>query len=185
MTTVLQTFLTIHLDKMFTPATFAYLSNADSMAVVPSEPVTAQQALHRALADNSVTRGWEPQHRIQFFHSRNDMVVPFSNYLAFRDAHPDGEGNIYRVNDDFSKEDHINAATIFFLELYITNSFASHFQWISEGVTPTAIDAKHLTVTEHPIHNDANWYTLDGRRISNKPIAKRVYIHCGKKYVIR
>ena len=73
--------LTIHLDKMFTPATFAYLSNADSMAVVPSEPVTAQQALHRALADNSVTRGWEPQHRIQFFHSRNDMVVPFSNYL--------------------------------------------------------------------------------------------------------
>ena len=78
------------------------------MATVPAEPATAQQALHRALADNSVVTGWEPQHRIQFYHSRGDMVVPFGNYEAFHNAHPDGLDNIYRINDTFGLDgDHL------------------------------------------------------------------------------
>ena len=174
-----------HLDKMFTPETFAYLNNADSMATVPSEPATAQQALHRALADNSVITGWTPQHRIQFYHSRGDMVVPFGNYEAFRDAHPDGENSMYRIDDTFAYDsDHMDAAIVFFAELCVTGSFAPHYQWISEGATQTGIK----DIYDLPIYNlqfDTNaWYTLDGRRLNGKPTTKGIYIHNNVKVVI-
>ncbi len=29
------------------------------------------------------------------------MVVPYGNYLAFRDAHPNGEDNMYRIDKIF------------------------------------------------------------------------------------
>lgn len=174
-----------YLDKMFTPATFAYLNNADSMAVVPDEPATAQQALHRALADNSVITGWEPQHRIQFYHSRGDMVVPFGNYESFRAAHPEGENSLYRLNDTFAFDsDHMNAAILFFAGLSATGSFAAHYEWLCEPFTPTGIDTKRLTDTQH-LANGNNWYTLDGRRLSGKPTTKGVYISNNRKVVIK
>ena len=171
-----------HLDKMFTPATFDYLNNADNLSVVPDEPANAQQALHRALADNSVVTGWEPRHRIQFFHSRGDMVVPFGNYLVFRDAHPDGENNIYRINDTFSKSDHVSSATLFFAELCVTETIAPHFEWISEAATPTGIQT--VQSSKFKVLSDDNWYTLDGRRLSGKPTKKGVFIY-GRKIVIK
>ena len=33
--------------------------------------------------------------------------------------------------------------------------------------------------------NDDNWLTLDGRQLSGKPTAKGVYIHQGKKVVMK
>ena len=170
-----------HLDKMFTPATFAYLNDADKMSVIPDVPANAQQALHRALADNSVTTGWVPQHRIQFYHSRADMVVPFGNYQAFHDAHPDGENSIYRINDTYAETDHMTAAVIFF-GLCLAGSFADDYQWISEPLAPTGIDTMRLTGVPT---NDDNWYTLDGRCLSSKPTTKGVYIHQRKKVVIK
>lgn len=173
-----------HLDRMFTPETFAYLNNPDSISTVPTNPSTAQQALHFALADNSVIKGWEPQHRIQFYHSRNDMVVPFGNYLAFRNAHPDIENLMYRIDDTYSESDHMTAAVIFFLELTGTGSFAPNFQWISENVIPTGIDAKRFADAQRMMCDDDNWYTLDGRRLSSRPSTHGVYIHNQKKVVI-
>ena len=174
-----------HLDKMFTPETFAYLNNADSMATVPSEPATAQQALHRALADNSVITGWTPQHRIQFYHSRGDMVVPFGNYEAFRDAHPDGENSMYRIDDTFAYDsDHMDAAIVFFAELCVTGSFVPHYQWISEGAIQTGIkDIYDLPIYKLQFDTNA-WYTLDGRRLNGKPTTKGIYIHNNVKVVI-
>ena len=175
--------VTGHLDKMFIPAAYAYMNSADSMSVVPSEPATAVQALHRALADNSVISGWEPQHRIQFYHSKADMVVPYGNYLSFRNAHPDGENTIYRLNDTFSSSDHMDAATLFFLQLCISNSFASDFQWLCETLTPTGIDIRRVILPLTP--DGDNWYTLDGRRLSAKPTTKGIYIYNNKKVIIR
>ena len=171
-----------HLDKMFTPAIFDYLDNADIMAVVPSEVTNAQQALHRALADNSVATGWEPKHRIQFYHSRGDMVVPFGNYLAFRDAHPDGENSIYRIDDTFTDTDHMAAATIFFAELCVTETLAPHFQWISETGGQTGIET--VQSSKFNVQCDS-WYTLDGRKLQGKPTKKGVYINGGRKVVIK
>ena len=175
-----------HLEKMFTPATFAYLNNADSMATVPAEPATAQQALHRALADNSVATGWNPQHRIQFYHSRGDMVVPFGNYEAFHNAHLDEENNIYRINDTFGLDgDHMDCAIVFFAGLSITSSFVDNYEWISEGATPTSIDTQRMTADQRLMDNEGNWYTIDGRRLSGKPTRKGIYIHNNVKVVIR
>ena len=171
-----------HLDKMFLPAIFDYLNNADNLSVVPDQATNAQQALHRALADNSVVTGWEPQHRIQFYHSRGDMVVPFGNYLAFRDAHPAGENSIYRIDDTFTDTDHITAATIFFAELCVTETLAPHFQWISEGATQTGIET--VQSSKFKVQSDS-WYTLDGRKLQSKPTQKGIYINGGRKVVIK
>ena len=170
-----------HLNKMFTTNTFDYLNNADNMSVAPAEAANAQQALHRALADNSVATGWEPKHRIQFYHSRADMVVPFGNYLAFRDAHPDGENKSYRMNDTFSEDDHMAAATLFFAELCVAETFAPDFEWISETGTQTGIQ----TMSDVSSKMSDVWYTLDGRKLHGKPTQKGVYINNGIKRVIK
>ena len=170
------------LEKMFTPATYAYLSDTEKMATVPAEATNAQQALHRALADNQVVTGWEPKHRIQFYHSRGDMVVPFGNYEVFQKAHAAGEKTIYRVNDTFADSDHIDAAGIFFLELCMSQAFAANFNWICEGLTPTGINV--LRPADIQSHS-GNWFTLDGRRLGSKPTTKGVYIHNNKKVVIK
>lgn len=41
------------------------------------------QDLHRALESNNLTVGWTPQHRIAFYHSTYDTVVPYDNLLSF------------------------------------------------------------------------------------------------------
>ncbi len=41
------------------------------------------QDLHRALESNNLTVGWTPQHRIAFYHSTYDTVVPYANLLSF------------------------------------------------------------------------------------------------------
>ena len=169
-----------HADKMFTPATYAYLNDASNFSTVPEKAENAQQALHRALAENSVVKGWEPQHRIQFYHSRSDMVVPFGNYLSFRDAHPDGENTLYRLNDTFSNDDHIDAATLFFLNLTVTGSLAAHYQWINEGYIPTGIK-EAVAVSSRP----DGWYTIDGRRLNGKPTEKGIYINNGRKIAVK
>ena len=165
---------------MFTPATYAYLNDASNFSTVPEKAENAQQALHRALAENSVVKGWEPQHRIQFYHSRSDMVVPFGNYLSFRDAHPDGENTLYRLNDTFSNDDHIDAATLFFLNLTVTGSLAAHYQWINEGYVPTGIK-EAVAVSSRP----DGWYTIDGRRLNGKPTEKGIYINNGRKIAVK
>ena len=172
-----------HLDKMFTTATFDYLNNADNLSVVPAEAANAQQALHRALADNSVVTGWEPRHPIQFYHSRSDMVVPFGNYLAFRDAHPDGEGSIYRINDTFSEDDHMTAAISFFAELCLTEGIVNDFEWICETANSTGIIS--VNGSWLMVQGSDAWYTLDGLKLQGKPTQKGIYINKGVKKVIK
>ena len=118
-----------HLDKLFTTGFYAYLADASNFDAVPTEKGNACKDLHRALADNSVASGWEPKHRIQFVHSKGDMVVPYGNFLSFRDAHPNGEETIYRI-DDSETMDHIDMGTAFYLNLTLsaTADYGKYFQ---------------------------------------------------------
>lgn len=122
------------LDKILTPACYAYLSNPDNFKTVPAKATNAMETLHIAMAENDLTSGWTPKHRIQFFHSKNDMVVPYSNWLAFRDAHPDLVDKLIRVNDTFNSGDHIPAGTDFFLPIYVTKTFGPYFDWLNEDI---------------------------------------------------
>ena len=119
------------LSKVFTQGFYNYLSDANNFNSVPTSPANAYQAMHRALAGNNVCTGWEPSHRIMFMHSQYDMVVPYGNYLAFRDAHPSGENDLYRVDNTFSDSDHQATGTEFLLYLYQRGSY---FHWIDEGI---------------------------------------------------
>lgn len=173
------------MNKMLTQATYDYLNDPDKMAAVPAVATNAQEALHRALAENSVATGWNPQHRIQFYHSRSDMVVPYGNYLAFQEAHKDGLNEKYRINDTFAPDcDHMDAAVVFFINFIGGGgNFAADYNWISEGSTPTAIDITSADV--RPQQPDSNWYTLDGRKLTDKPTQPGIYILNKKKVLVK
>ena len=167
------------MEKMFSPAVYAYMSDASNFNTVPEVATNVGQALHRALADNSVITGWEPKHRIQFFHSKTDVIVPYGNYLSFRDAHPQGEGTLFRINDTFSASDHMDAGAALLMEMLTLKSYGAYFNWLCEGST-TGIK----TMEDGRWKMEDVWYTLDGRRLSGKPSQKGIYIYKGKKVCI-
>ena len=171
-----------HLDKLFSPAFYEYMTNPANFDKVPTEKGDPCKDLHRALADNSVSSGWEPKHRIQFVHSKGDMVVPYGNYLAFRDAHPDGEGTLYRIDDNLTPSDHIEAGTLFYLSLTTLGEYGKYFQWLDESGT-TAI----IPTTDYTDYTDKPdvWYDLQGRKLPGKPTQKGIYIYKGKKRIIQ
>ena len=176
------------IDKMFNPAVYAYLSDVSHFDAVPKVATNAAQALHRALTDNSLITGWEPQHRIQFFHSKADVIVPYGNYLAFRDAHPQGENSLFRVNDTFSGSDHFDAGAIFLMMMLTMESYGAYFNWICEGNTPMGIvpmSDVEGKMSEVRGKMSEVWYDLSGRRLNAKPHAKGIYINNGKKIVIK
>ena len=178
-----QTVAWARLDKILTPGFYNYLKNTDNFSNAPAETGDAYEDMRYALEANNVCTGWEPQHRIQFVHSKGDMVVPYSNYLAFRDAHADGEDNMYRINNSFSDSDHLKSGTAFLMKL--GTDFFDSFQWI-DAATPTAI--KTIADVRGP-KNDV-WYTIDGRRIGqrsmvNGQLKPGLYIVNGHKVVIK
>jgi len=133
--------------------------------------------LPRRWADNSLIEDWEPQHCIQFYHSKADIIVNYGNYLTFQGAHPQSLGdNIYRIDNTFSDSDHTDAGTTFLLNLLVGKSYADVFNWICEE-SPTGIAS--IKVTESQMSNA--WYTLDGRRLSGTPKQKGIYIYIKRR----
>ena len=167
------------LDKIFSPGFYNYLADVTNFDAVPTEKGNPYKDLHRALADNSVASGWEPKHRIQFVHSKGDMVVPYGNYLSFRDAHPDGEGTLYRIDDSLTS-DHIDVGTWFYLGLATSGEYGKYFQWFDESGS-TGV----LGVEMADVRSNDGWYSLDGRKLSARPTLKGIYINKGKKIVIQ
>lgn len=165
-------------EKMLSPAIYEYLSDVNNLTTVPEVATNASQALHRALADNSVVKGWEPKHRIQFLHSKYDVIVPYGNYIAFRDAHPQGENSMYRIDDTFSTKDHLDAGASFLMTLLAVKSYGAFFNWICEGSTTGIVEMADVRSKM----SDA-WYTLDGRRLTGQPTQRGIYVYKGKKTI--
>ncbi|MBR1804463.1 MAG: hypothetical protein IJ775_06140 [Muribaculaceae bacterium] len=70
------------LKGIMTEECYNYFKNLTDGSPVPTTP-GAMHDLHRALESNNLTVGWTPQHRIAFFHSTYDTVVPYVNLLSF------------------------------------------------------------------------------------------------------
>ena len=126
------------LDSIMTPVCLAYFRNLTADTPVPTEPGVMED-LHRALESNNLTKGWTPQHRVAFFHSTYDTVVPYENLLSFmrnqqdltyyffdndksrsekagvtvRTADED-KANVY-IRDATCKDDHVDAGKDFFM----------------------------------------------------------------------
>ena len=81
-----------------------------------------------------------------------------------------------------------NGKTIRPFEAYMTSSgrYAKPYIAVFEDV-PTGIDdATHLIDHgELIIDNDGDWYSVSGQKLSGKPMKKGVYIHNGKKTIVR
>jgi hypothetical protein len=167
-----------NLDKILTQGFYSYMKNPDNFISAPAMTGDAYEDMRYALVSNNVCTGWEPQHRIQFTHSKGDMVVPYGNYLAFHDAHPNGLDDMYRIDNVFSKGDHLDAGTLFLGGL--GTGFFDYFQWI-DTATPTGI--KTVADVRGQLYDV--WYTIDGRRLSGKPTARGLYIVNGNKVVIK
>ena len=143
----------------------------------------ARQDVALLLNLNNLCTGWQPLHRIQFAHSMGDMIVPYGNYLAFCEAHPDGENDWYRIDNTFSDQDHLSAGTAFVMKL--GTEFFDYFQWI-DAAAPTDIKTVYglpFTVYGLPFTVDS-WYDLQGRKVQSTA-KKGVYILNGKKVVIK
>ncbi len=172
-----QTVAWAKLDKIFTPDFYNYMKNPANFNSAPALTGNAYEDMRYALESNNVCTGWQPQHRIQFAHSKGDTVVPYGNYLAFRDAHPDGENDIYRIDDTFSDSDHLKSGSTFMTKLAI--DFIDYFEWI-DAAQPTGIKTM---ADVRSMMSDA-WYDLTGRKLTGKPAKKGMYVHQGKKVVI-
>lgn len=114
-----------NLQKMLVPEVYEYLASLTPSSPVPTDKGNPAHDLHRALYDNVIGRGWTPQHRIIFMHSKHDIVVPFCNYLSFAEAHPNADIRL----EVFSKEDHVDAGKEYFIYLYTNGS--TLFDWLA------------------------------------------------------
>lgn len=126
------------LQGMMTSDCYRYFQNLTADTPVPTEPGMMQD-LHRALESNNLTKGWTPQHRIAFFHSTYDTVVPYENLLSFIRNQQDltyyffdndrsrttaagvncltaseDKANVY-IRDATCTDDHVDAGSNFFL----------------------------------------------------------------------
>ena len=148
-----------NLDRVFTTGFYNYLTTTD-LSVVPTTPANAYEAMHKALADNSLCTGWEPSHRIQFVHSRGDMVVPYGNYLAFRAAQT-GENSKYRVDEqsNYTMQDHEGAGTFYMLGLF--REYSTHFKWLDES--PSEWNGSGTETDPYRINSSADWDLLATR----------------------
>ena len=111
------------------------------------------------------------------------MIVPYGNYLAFKDANPDGEDDWYRIDNTFSDKDHLSAGTAFIMKLGV--EFIPYFEWI-DGTTPTSIgliDDGRSKMEE--VRGNSGWYTLQGIKLQGKPTHKGVYINNGGRWLRR
>ena len=143
------------LSEIMTEDALDYFRSLSQDAVVPSTRGVMQD-LHRALASNSLVSGWKPTHRIAFYHSTYDTVVPYANLLSFI-RHQDDlsyyfhsrsrsqaagvnpshivpseeQADIYIMDDD-TKKDHVDAGQSF----YFWGSPSPDYKlmkWIFEG----------------------------------------------------
>ena len=87
-----------YLSEMLVPEGLAYFRTLKEDGPVPTERGLMQD-LHRALASNSLVSGWTPTHRIGFYHSTYDTVVPYANLLSFI-RHQKG---LKYYNDDWTR----------------------------------------------------------------------------------
>ena len=82
--------------------------------------------------------------------------------------YPDGADDIYTMN----------VPTIAKTNIY------SSYSLPVEQPAPTGISELDMATTESSATNDA-WYTLDGRQLRARPTKKGLYIHRGRKVVVR
>ena len=192
------------LEQMMTTDAFTYFSGSHSS--LPSDRGVMKD-LHRALASNARVSGWTPSHRIAFYHSTYDTVVPYENLLSFI-RHQDGLNYYFNsrqrsenanvtpthmvdkkenadvfIYDDDSKKDHVGAGKDF----YFMDSPSPDYKlmkWVVEGKkdgAPSAAssDDDLITIT---LHNGSKNITAEAYRRGSSIIVGNGQNACVSQY---
>lgn len=150
------------LSQIMTSEAYDYFTNLaahrqDQPEVETPSDRGVMKDLHRALASNSLVTGWTPTHRIGFYHTTYDTVVPYANLLSFmrhqnglkyyfhdtsrarskaagvNPSHivSEGSADVYIFDDD-CKDDHVGGGR----EFYVWGSPSPDYRlikWVLEG----------------------------------------------------
>ena len=194
------------LSEMMTETAYGYFNALSQGSEVPSDRGVMKD-LHRALASNARVSGWTPSHRIAFYHSTYDTVVPYENLLSFirhqnglnyyfhsrqrsQNAHVtpthmvDKEENAdVFIYDDDSKKDHVGAGKDF----YFMDSPSPDYKlmkWVVEGKkagAPSAAssDDDLITIT---LHNGSKNITAEAYRRGSSIIVGNGQNACISQY---
>lgn len=92
------------LQQMLTEECYNYFTTSSNFIDGNGKRITPtgrgfMQDLHRALESNNLTVGWKPKHRIAFYHSTFDTVVPYDNLLSFIKNQDDLRYFFYKDSD--------------------------------------------------------------------------------------
>ena len=194
------------LVQMMTETAYGYFNSLSLGSSVPSDRGVMKD-LHRALASNARVSGWTPSHRIAFYHSTYDTVVPYDNLLSFI-RHQDGLNYYFNnrqrsqnahvtpthmvdkeenadvfIYDDDSKKDHVGAGKDF----YFMDSPSPDYKlmkWVVEGKkdgAPSAAssDGDLITIT---LHNGSKNITAEAYRRGSSIIVGNGQNACVSQY---
>ena len=194
------------LVQMMTEDAYGYFNALSQGSSVPSDRGVMKD-LHRALASNARVSGWTPSHRIAFYHSTYDTVVPYENLLSFI-RHQDGLNYYFNsrqrsenanvtpthmvdkeenadvfIYDDDSKKDHVGAGKDF----YFMDSPSPDYKlmkWVVEGKkdgAPSAAssDDDLITIT---LHNGSKNITAEAYRRGSSIIVGNGQNACVSQY---
>ncbi|MBR5716085.1 MAG: hypothetical protein IKX59_05815 [Bacteroidales bacterium] len=144
----------------------------------------------QAVDDNSLVSEWQPNDKTRFFiyHSRNDEIVPYYNMEHLRDFLRDDCGlDSDRLEVESTKGFHTEAATNFVLN--VINKIA----YLQTDYLAAAEDLPIIDLSNDPSnasshnHNSipSGWFTLHGHRLPAAPTSPGLYLHNGRKVLIR
>ena len=96
------------MQYMLTEQAYSYFNTKSNFEDAQGNRITPtgrgiMQDLHRALESNNLTVGWKPQHRVAFYHSTYDTVVPYANLLSFMKNQSDLTYYFYDDSDRHSR----------------------------------------------------------------------------------
>ena len=67
------------------------------------------------------------------------------------------------------------------MEMITMKNYGTYFNWLCEGIATSLREISN----EQLVISNYDYYTLDGRKLNGKPTTKGLYIHQGKKVVIK
>jgi hypothetical protein len=146
----------------------------------------------------------EPQQKTLTFgiHGENSPAAPAQNYLHGQDYNglTTGDGKHYKLtygNDNTPNADVFGwywgaaegaafsiAGHKAWLVLPYDQAGAPNFLALPDNDVVTSLREKGIVNSEQ-FATAAQWYTIDGMKLASKPTAKGVYIHNGKKVVVK
>lgn len=170
-----------YLRNILKPEMLNYLSDLlddhpdYATAVIPlPEGGTSAEDLHLALEHNNLTRDWEPAYPVCLYHSTGDEVVPFQNYQS-ASTHLGTQVYFYPSTRNGT---HYSTGVEFFMNPVREECIQMLATMNDDGISNPSL------IVKYPQEGQM-WHDLSGRSLTGCPTTKGIYIHNGKKVVVR